>query len=974
MLGAVEVADDGGPRPLGGPAQRLLLAVLVAQRPSVVSTDALAEALWGDAPPATARATLQTHLSKLRRAIGDDDATVVVRRPPGYALAVGPEVVDADRFAAAVAAAREAQAEDPRSAAGTLDGALDLWRGPAFAEFADAPWARVEAVRLDELRLLAVEDRDATRLALGEHALVVASAEGIVAEHPLRERSWGHLVTALHRSGRQAEALRTAHAFRRHLGDELGLEPSAAFVAVERAAVADAPGPIESGPAPPSWGAATTIVGRADELERLAAALDGTRVLTLTGTGGVGKSTVAAELVRRAAGELVDGARVVELAAVVDGSAVVAAVAHVLDVERRAERSLVDAVVEALASQQVVLVLDSCEHVLADVGDLVRRIVRWCPGIRVLATSREPLGVPGEMVWPVGPLAVPARTDRSTAAIAASPAVQVFVARAADAVPGFVLTDGDAPAVAEVCRRLDGVPLALELAAARMSAMAPAQLAERLGERFALLDGGRGREPRHRSLRDVVRWSYDLLDGPERAVFADLSVFAGAFELDAAEQVCAAGGSGSPNVAGTVADLVDKSLVVAERFEAGVRYRLLDTLRQFGAERLGELDPTGRARRAHIATFVGRAERGGAALDGPDESAWSARLDGELGDLRAAVLAAVAAGDADSALRLTAATSELAFRRIRYELVDWAEAASALDGAAEHPLQPTVLAVVAYGAFVRGELDRAVATAERAVERGQHLGVPSCGLPERVLGNALIYRGEQDQALAWMDRMVEVARAADRPGRLAHALYMRSVAQTSVGDPAGGAALAAELTSVAQACASPTALAHAAYARGLAVAETDPDRALEDLVAAADLAGSAGNRWLRAFAQTEALWLRARRGESAAALAGYREVVETWARGGDWANQWLSLRQLAGVLAGAGLDEEAALLFGAVDAAGAAAALPLAPSDADERGQVVAEVAGRLGQAAMAEALRRGAALRDDAAVATALAAIDRVA
>jgi predicted ATPase/DNA-binding SARP family transcriptional activator len=999
-LGAIGLVVDGQRRALG-PAQRLLLAALVVNRRQVVSADALGEALWGESPPPTARTTLQTHLSKLRRAMGESGGQLLVNRPPGYALDVGAGVVDADLFEASVATARQTFTTAPGDAAAILDDGLSLWGGAALSEFADATWACTEASRLDELRLVALELRNDACLVAGSARAVIVEMEGLVHEHPLRERFWLQLMVALHRSGRQAEALRVGHALRSQLRDELGLVPSAAFRAIEEAVVGDddslaaltaltaltdsmpsatraappgtgpstgmPPVPVEAGG--PSWtpGLATQLVGRADDLDRLAAAVERFRLVTLTGPGGVGKSTVAAELGRRLADHFGDGVRFVELAAVHDAGAVMAAVAHTLDVERRAERSLAESITEVLGPRRLLMVLDNCEHLVAAVGELVTRIVRWCPEVRLLATSREPIGIAGENVWPLAPLDVPASVDDPLDVLLATPAVQVFVARAEEAAPAFEMTERSAPAIADLCIQLDGLPLALELAAARMASMSPHQLAERLHERFALLGGASGRDPRHRTLVDLVQWSYELLSEKERILLARLSVFAGGFDLEAAEQVCGVGDLASAEVAHLLAALVDKSLVVANHTDDRVHYLQLETLRQFGADRLPEQPQRGEVHRAHLRTFVERAEVGAAALEGRDESAWADRLEGDLGNLRVALHAALTAGDADSALRLVAGARELAFRRIRYELMGWAEAALSLDGAQDHPLQPTVLAIVGYGSFVRGELGQAVDLAEQAIAARDRLGLPSCGLPERVLGNAVFYRGDHAEALRWMDHMVEAARASRVHGRLAHALYMRSVAQTSVGDREGGLLLAEEADLVAERSASPTARAQAAYAFGLAMATVDVDAAIDRLDRSAELATSVGNRWMRAFAMTEAMWLRAGRGETSAALKGYRQVVETWFQGGDWANQWLSLRHLAGIFASLGRDEEAALLFGSVDAAGATAALPFSPVDADALTEAARAVTVRLGPTASAEAARRGAMMRDDATVAAAL-------
>jgi hypothetical protein len=506
-----------------------------------------------------------------------------------------------------------------------------------------------------------------------------------------------------------------------------------------------------------------------------------------------------------------------------------------------------------------------------------------------------------------------------------------------------------------------------------MASMSPGQLVDRLTERFALLGAGQGREERHRTLRDVVQWSYVLLDASERGLFNRLSVFSGGFDLDAVERTCGGGEIATENVAALLGGLVDKSLVVASRTGEQVRYSQLETLRQFGTERLAEQVDGLLVHRAHIATYTDMSVAGAQALEGPDEREWARRLNRDMDNVRAALTTAIAVDDVDSALRIVVSMSEPGFRGIRYEVVDWAEAVAEVDSAADHPLRPTVLAVIGYGAFVRGELDRAVSLANQAVELRERLAVESCGLPERVLSNALFYQGRSDDALGWMVRMVDVARASGRTGRLAHGLYMLSVAQTSIGDPEGGAERAEEAIAVSAAIGNPTAASQAAYAAGLAAAHRSAGDALGLLEESAELADSVGNLWMRSFARTEALWLRAMNGAVDEALTGYREVVGTWFRGGDWANQWLCLRHVAGILSGAGRDEESALLSGAVEAAGAAAALPFSPRDADELNELNRDLALRLGEDAFAAARRRGASMRADAAVALALSAIDAV-
>jgi predicted ATPase/DNA-binding SARP family transcriptional activator len=989
LLGSIDVVGPSGSRALA-PAARVLLAALLARRRQLVSLDQLADALWGDDPPATSRATLQTHLSKLRRTLGDAPGVELTHRPPGYVLDVDRATVDADRFEDALVEGRRLVPTSPRDAVAALDAALGWWRGPALCEFADERWARAEAVRLEELRLVAIEERAEALLESAEPALAVGDLEALVDEQPLRERPRLQLMRALHASGRQAEALRCAHDARRLLAEDFGLEPSAELIRLEQAIAVDdlalrrirGPGPVGDIPAHPALAqaptplAATPLVGRDDELRQLTATVPTVRLVTLTGPGGVGKTRLAFELARALVGRR-DGVRLVELAPVADADAVPAAVAAALGVERRPGRSLSESIVELLAPLEVVLVLDNCEHVLAAAARMVAEILRWCPGVHVVATSRSAMDMPGEHIWRVAPLPVPSDVDAPVEVVAANPAVRLFANRAGQVSPAFSIDAANARDVAEICARLDGIPLALELAAARMGSLQPSQLRDRLSERFDLLRQGSAVEARHRTLVDLVQWSYELLTDEEQVLLDRLSVFAGGFDLDAAERTCGVGGLDRRRILPLLSELVEKSLVAMDVDRGAVRYRQLETIRQFGTRRLERSADLDTIRGSHLQTFAAVAGAAEPGLEGPDEAVWGDRMEREVDNLRAAVRTAVSSGDVDTGLALVIAARELSFRHMRYELVGWAEELAALEAARDHPLRPSALAVVAYGSFVRGDLGTASEQALYSLAECDRLSVPSIGLAERTLGNALVYRGERDEGQAWMDRMIAVAEESGIDGRIAHAHYMRSVALTSVADPDGGSRHAECATRAAERAGSPTALAQSAYATGLArssrggAAEIRSGLALLD--EAADRATEAGNRWLRAFALTESLWLRARLGETELALAGYREIIETWHQSGDWANQWLSLRQLAGILAAVGRDEDAALLFGAVTAAGVRAALPLSPPDGDDLEGLARGLEQRLGSDVVAASRRRGELLRDEAVVATALAAIDEV-
>ena len=981
VLGSVEVVDDGSALGLGGAKPRLILAILLAERGHVVSLDRFVEALWGQHPPPTAVPTLQTHVSRLRRLFATGpDSPQIETRPPGYRLEIATRRLDAARFEDAVGRARRELDHDPREALRTAEGALSEWRGSAFAEFADEDVLRAEAARLEELRVVAHEVAVGARLACGEHADVIGPLEALVAEHPFRERLWAQLMLALYRSGRPGEALQRGAELRDLLREQLGLSPSPELRTLESDILAERLALSWAGPGPaPGPRAAVVVVprdpapllGRDSELTAVRRLVTEARLVSVTGPGGVGKTRLVQELLDELAGAHPDGIRWVELAAVRGGEPAVAAVAAALDLQRRPERSLEDSIVEVLAPQILLLVLDNCEHVLDGIAALVARILRRCPSVQVLTTTREPLGLPGEVTWALPPLDVPSSGTVSLAEVRASTAVALFVARARAARVGFALDEDNRRAVAEICIRLDGLPLALELAAARVRSMTPADIADRLDARFRLLAGARSTELRHRALFDVVRWSHDLLGPAEQTLFARLCVFAGGFDLDRAEDVCASADLDRSDVAALLAVLVDKSMVVAAESHGRMRYRLLETLREFARQQLGARPEAAATRLAHARSHLRTARAASHGLGGPDEGYWSRRIADDVEDLREAFGASLRLGELDTALELVAAVREFAFRSVRYEIIDWAQMVAAVPGTEERPLYPVILGILAYGRYVRGELTGAVVAGRDAVAAAERLGAPTWALAERALGNALFYRGETADALAWMERMVEAARESGDDSLLTHGCYMRSVAHTSVGDHDGARRLAAEGQHAAERCGSPTALAQAAYAAGLSFERDDPDLALELLVTSGRLAGTVDNRWLRAFARTEELYLRAQRGDIDEALIGYREVVDTWFRGGEWANQWLSLRHLFGVFASLGDDEIAAVLHGALDAAGAATALPFEPSEAARVNALADTVRARYGPAAFDAAVHRGRSMRDEEVVRMTLEHLD---
>jgi len=649
------------------------------------------------------------------------------------------------------------------------------------------------------------------------------------------------------------------------------------------------------------------LIGREPLMVLLVDALAAHRLITLVGPGGVGKTSLGLELARSAAAGYTDGVHVVELVSVVDEEAASAAFATAIDVNVRRSSSIDDAIAEMLRPRQSLLLLDNCEHLVEPVAALVNRILREAPRVSIVATSREPLAVAGEQVWSVEPLSTAAAKEVSCEEAMAVPAVALFVARARAGDPSFVLDDATAPVVVEICRRLDGIPLAIELAAARARATGVAEIAHRLDERFALLKAmRRGSDPRHRTMHDAISWSYDLLQPEEQELFTALSVFAGSFDLSAAEAMSPGG-----DALDLLTRLTERSMLsVRPQAGGGTRYELLETLREYGRTRLDderavELFNT---HAVHIATEAATVARD---LCGPDEVRAMTRAESSFADLRSAQRFALEIGALDHAFGLIGSIREFAMRAMRYEVFAWADAACREPGALAHPAAPVLTGMRAYGAWVRGEFEVAVSLAEETRRLEQVLSVAPSGLAERVFANVLCIFDRSDLANVEAARQLELAEASGNDSRLVHACYMGAVALSSEGRYDEAQHLVARARERAQKTGCPTDLASAAVAEGFASrAESD---ALEAFVAADRIARTAGNRWMSAFARTEASGLLAARGQLTEGCAGLAEMVALWYRAGEWSQQWHTLSRCVIALHRVGNDELAMELVGAIE-------------------------------------------------------------
>jgi predicted ATPase/DNA-binding SARP family transcriptional activator len=661
FFGEFEVVEGGVPVPVHGAKQRALLALLALHRGKPVSADQLIDALWGDGQAANPVNALQAQIGQLRRTLG---ATAIVTSDAGYALGIGPDDVDAARFEQLAARGRRLFEEGEMALASTALGeALRLRRGEPLAEFAYAGFADAERAHLAELTLVAIETRVEADLVLGRHGELVGELEALCREYPVRERLWELLMLALYRAGRQAEALRAYTDARDRLAGELGIDPGPALRELQARILAQDPSLGAAGPAGLQAVAApmaagnlrerlSSFVGRSAELEELSEAVRSSRLVTLIGPGGVGKTRLAVEAAAALRHEHRDGAWLVEFASVTEPDGVGPVVAGALGaavaglVGPPSHDSTVELIVRFLAGRSLVVVFDNCEHVVGQAAALAETLAGTVPGLRLIATSREPLGVPGEVLVPVGPLARPA-------------AVELFVDRARAVRPGFTADEHTRPVIDEICRRLDGLPLAVELAAARLRSLTVATLAERLDDRFRLLTGGaRTALPRQQTLRAVVDWSYDLLFEEERRLFARLSVFVGGCDLDAVEAVCADEQVPAGEILDVLSRLVDKSLVATPDAGRDARFSQLQTLWQYGRDRLGESGEADAMCARHGAYYRQMAEQAHEGLRGATGPMWRERLTAELGNLRAALDWFLARGDADAALSLA---SEMAW-------------------------------------------------------------------------------------------------------------------------------------------------------------------------------------------------------------------------------------------------------------------------------------------------------------------------
>ena len=818
ILGPLEVRREGETLALGGARQRSLLAFLLLHRNEVVSRERLIDALWGEGPPATASNALQVAVHALRKLLGHERLR---SHGGGYELLVEPEELDLGRFERTVDRARAGVAT-----ATELRRALSLWRGEAAT--GDYPiGVRSELERLDELRLFALEERIEADLTAGRHGALAEELDALVLEHPYRERLRGQLMVALYRAGRQADALEAYAGARRTLVDDLGIEPGRELRELEARVLRQDPDldrPPSAGvlkgaglPAPP-----TRLVGRRVELaavEALLRRLD-VRLVTLTGIGGSGKTRVALAVAEELAAEHGDGVHFVDLAPIAQPELVVDAVARALGVPETGEQSMLESLSSAVRDADVLLVADNFEHVL-DAAPLVAELLAAGQGVKVLATSRSPLRVPAEHEYPIHPLELPPATQApDPSALLQNEAVALFVARAQAARPDFEVTRENAADVAGICTAVEGLPLALELAAARMKLLAPESLLERLRDRLDTLTArARDVPERQRTLRATIDWSYDLVGQEERRLFAELSVFSGEFSFEAAVAICR-------TEVGTIEALVDSSLVQPA---GDGRFRMLEIVRQHAGERLETKGDVDSVRRRHAEFFLELGERIRPSLRGAGAEAALRLVERDHDNFRAALAYARDHGLVEFQLRLAPAIHRIWYTRgYLREGRAWLEEAIHAEGKQPPEHRVGALTATAAIAWRQGDFEAAETYAAEALEIARRLDAANEMVgPLSILGVVAMSREDHARALPFAEEMARVARTVGDVFGLATALNNQAYIAWVAGDVERAEALWTETLEAARESSSELTAYAMSGLGDVALARGEIDRAAE---------------------------------------------------------------------------------------------------------------------------------------------------
>jgi predicted ATPase/DNA-binding SARP family transcriptional activator/DNA-binding NarL/FixJ family response regulator len=970
-----------------------LLKVLALAEGHRLHREQVMELLWPDLHPEAALNNLHYALHVARRTL---EPPALASSAPSHYLSLqseqltlcpdSPLWVDVEAFEDAAATTRHAPLEPAAFRA-----AIDLYTGELLPEDRYEPWVEERRAQLRELYLSLLLELAALYEERKEFELGIGAFSRVVAEVPTHEGAHVGLMRLYALSGRRREALRQYERFREALIKELGTEPDAATTRLQQEiwagtfppadsppasfwAEEEAPSPAEAARGHNLPPARTSFIGRERETLEIKRLLSMTRLLTLTGTGGCGKTRLALKVARDLVGAYPEGAWLVDLAPLSEAELVPQAVAQALGVREQPGRPLLETLEDALRSRKMLLVVDNCEHLVETVVGLVDSLLDSCPKLRVLATSRESLNAADEVAWMVPSLTVPySRQEAYTPGeLEAYESVRLFVERARQRDPSFVVTLRNARAVSQVCRRLDGIPLAIELAAGRMGVLSAEQLSLRLDDFLKLLTGGRTAEPRHRTLRATLEWSHELLSERERVLFRRLSVFAGGWTLEAAEEVCSGEGIEQGDVLEVLSELVERSLVVAEAGEEGVpRFRMLEPIRQYGQERLQEDSVAAEwVRERHAGYYLALAQEAEPELEGADQIPWMDRLETEHDNLRAALSWALEGGEAELGLRLAGSLRLFWVGRNHYsEGRRWYEEGLKRGHSAPKPVRANALFGVGFFTVSLGDLELARERLEDSLvlyrQVGERRGAANCA---RLLGWIRFELGDWERAEALFEEALPLAQESGNIRDTCNALSTLSYMAACRGDVKRAQALGEESLATAREAGDTTSVAFASqYLAVTAMLGGDYERAQTLFEATLEMTRITGNRKGHAISLNNLGLVALCRGDHARAAKLSSESLRLSEELLDHQVITWSLDALAAACGQQGYVAKAARLSGAAEALREASGFSQPPDDKRVLEPFLEVARSRLDEAAFQAAWEEGRAMTEEQAIGYAL-------
>jgi predicted ATPase/DNA-binding SARP family transcriptional activator len=899
LLGPFEVHHQGRVVHTGGPKQRALLAYLALHINEFVQISTLINAVWGEDPLDGAVRSLRTYLSNLRKILGPD--VEISSGRGGYRMSLQVSDTDVERFRKSVRTASDT--DDIHQRRKTLRSALDLWRGPFLADI-DRDWVQEEAAALEWERQRAVAAWAEAMIVIGEVGEVLPAVDREVSLNPLDEQMNSLLIRALYGSGRQADALAVYRRLRNLLAVNLGVEPGPELRLLEEQILLHdaAMNSRISGRRIPS--PVGELIGREAEVVEIRAHLEHVRLLTLTGPGGVGKTRLALEVAHRVSQDGDQPVYFADLASVSDASILDTVLASSAGVQPHPDTGPIESLIAYLGSKEVLLIVDNCEHLAADVARSLETILHGCSGVTVLATSRSRLRIEGEAEWCTPSLAVPADVGAALDIVRQASAVVLLTRRTPH---GFELTESNCKEIAQLCQRLDGLPLAIEIAATRMGSMTPGEILATLEPGVEVALDPMADDSRHATLASTINWSYNLLSPDERRLLDRLGVMSGHFLLEDVVAVCTSAGGAPDAVRACLSTLVEQSLVSADTSGSRTRYRLLETIRRFALAQFSENDAHLRDRHArHYSQLV---EFHARRLLTHEEADAFTELSAAHENIRQAAEWAMESNDVAIVSRIVASVADWGYFRSHYELSRWAEWAWHRSSP-QDPLWRAVCGSAARGAWLGGRFSSAVQFATAATELGTVIA--RSGDPDDVVADVALYCGDVDAALDHYHGIVSSSLDRGDLERKTWANYYVAVISAVLGHTDDAVEAARSALYGARESGNPSALAFSLYASALAVKHRSPTEAMAMFGEAIHTADSVGNDWIGCISRMELASTRTQYHDTRTGLIDFAAIIDHWYRVGDDTQLRLTWRYLVSALVHAGSSKDAAILTGAL--------------------------------------------------------------